>query len=198
MKEANRNLGGVKQKVGGLQDEIKRVQDENKELLHKLRFDCLTGAYNRMAFDEFLALEKNRFDRYRRPFSVIMFDIDHFKNINDSLGHLVGDKCLQECIRHIRPALRKNDILARFGGDEFVVLLPETNLDQAMETADKLRRTIEETEFYFRKKKLPLTISAGASEAAAEDPAAETVVNRADQALLEAKRMGKNTVRPAG
>ncbi|MFH1136104.1 MAG: diguanylate cyclase [Pseudomonadota bacterium] len=191
---AGRDLGGVKKKFGDVQDEIKRIQDENQVLMQKLRFDWLTGALNRLAFDEQIALEMSRFSRYKRPFSLIIFDLDYFKDINDGYGHSIGDKCLQAVVENIKPLLRGNDFLARFGGDEFVVLLPETGKAAGREVAEKIRQAIETTDYTVRGKKVPLTISSGVAEAQEDDASVEMLINRADKALYQAKAIGRNQV----
>ena len=194
MLAAGRDLGGVKKKFGDVQEEIKRIQDENQVLMQKLRFDWLTGAYNRLAFEEQISLEMSRFSRYKRVFSLVIFDLDYFKDINDSYGHSIGDKCLQAVVENIKPLLRHNDFLARFGGDEFVVLLPETGKNAARDVAEKIRQAIEMTDYTVRGKKVPLTISSGVSEAQEGDDSVERLVNRADKALYQAKAVGRNQV----
>ena len=190
----NRDLGNFRQSFDQIQEEVFRVQEENKSLLQKLMYDSLTGVYNRFAHEQHLTAEMNRYLRYKRPFSLIIMDLDNFKKINDTYGHLIGDKCLQETISSIKPALRKNDILARYGGDEFVIILPETNKDQGGQVAEKIRQTIEMTDFTIRGQKLPLTISLGITAVEEADLNQEAVFSRADQALFEAKRAGRNQI----
>ena len=185
--DVRRHFGDALEKV----DEAGRV---NSTLLEKLKFDGLTGAYNRIMYEEYLAAEMHRFHRYNRPFSLIIFDIDHFKLVNDGFGHSIGDRCLRQVIQNIRPILREKDILARYGGDEFVILLPEIQGDQCADVAEKVRRAIEEIEFTVRGQKLPLTISVGAAEARSGDDEVESILDRADQALYRSKREGRNRV----
>ena len=194
IKAASRDLGTVRNGFGSIQEEIKRVHAENQALMKKLRRDGLTGAYNRTAYEEHLADEFERMRRYERTFSLIIFDIDEFKSINDTFGHIVGDRCLREVARQVGDIIRQNDVLARYGGDEFVVLLPETNKLSGLEVAEKIRQRIEMTEFTFKGSILPMTISLGVTAAEPTDENVETVVHRADQAMYEAKRGGKNRI----
>ena len=97
--------------------------------------DPLTEVYNRRAYEKRLNEELQRYLRHQRPFSMLLLDVDHFKSINDQFGHAVGDLCLKEIIKRVRPLLRESDFLARFGGEEFVVLLPETERKAAMAVA---------------------------------------------------------------
>ncbi|MEW6266557.1 MAG: GGDEF domain-containing protein [Thermodesulfobacteriota bacterium] len=191
-KEADRELGGFKQKFANLQEELNRVEDENKNLMQKLQYDHLTGANSRMVGEEFITNEINRFQRYRRPFALMIFDIDHFKNINDAHGHNIGDKCLQEAVKRIRAILRQNDMIVRYGGDEFLVFLPEAGLDQGAEVAEKLRKAVELTDFTVRGQKIPVTISAGLTTVRESDRRLDQLISRADQALYQAKKAGRN------
>jgi diguanylate cyclase (GGDEF)-like protein len=192
--EAASELTGANQRFGGLHDEIKKVQDENRFLIQKLKHDALTGAFNRFAYEEYLANELDRFRRYQRPCALILFDLDFFKEVNDNFGHAIGDKCLKEVVAGIGPVLRKNDLLARYGGDEFMILLPETGARQATDVAEKIRRTIAATDFKVRGRKVPLTITCGVTEIRESDIDGETVFTRVDKALYQAKKAGRNRV----
>lgn len=108
--------------------------------------DSLTGAFNRRAYEED-GREYTRYRRYKSPYSFNVFDVDLFKGINDRFGHMVSDRCLQEIIKRVTPVLRDSDTLARYGGEEFVVILPETMIAGALEVAEKIRRTVEATDF---------------------------------------------------
>jgi diguanylate cyclase (GGDEF)-like protein len=180
---------------GTIQEEVARVQQENQELLEKLQTDCLTSAYNRVYYEKCLRNEFSRFQRYQRPFSLVVFDLDNFKRINDGFGHNIGDKCLIELAREVKSILRAGDPLIRYGGDEFVILLPETGLDQAVQVAEKIRESIQKTGFLVRGRPLPLTVSLGVAEVTGEDQDYKTVVDRADRALYLAKDSGRNQVK---
>ncbi|MBU1741923.1 MAG: diguanylate cyclase [Proteobacteria bacterium] len=181
-------------RLHGLQEELSRVEAEKKSLAHKLQFDPLTGAYTRSTFEDRLGQELDRFRRYQHPFSVIMFDVDHFKRVNDTYGHPIGDRCLREIIERVKPLLRRTDLVARYGGEEFIVILPETEKQQGAVAAEKLRSTIEATEFLVQGQRFPVTISLGVAEAGPLDFGPEDLVRRADKALYQAKEAGRNRV----
>lgn len=171
-----------------------RVIDKNKTLLEEIQRDSLTEILNRRSYEASLAAEFDRFTRYRKPFSVIFIDIDHFKNVNDHYGHDAGDRVLRAISRKVRDILRKPDIFARYGGEEFVVILPETALDNAVGVAHKIRALVEETVFEYEGDRVPVTISLGVTEAAPGDIEPEHIVQRADKLLYRAKQEGRNRV----
>jgi len=152
--------------------------------------DGLTEACNRRCLEdkleEYLTIAK----RYNRPLSVIMFDIDFFKHINDSYGHDVGDKVLKTIANIVSSNIRATDILARYGGEEFVIISPETTLEDAKALAEKLRKEIES--FLFEEG-FSITCSFGVTIAKPEDTK-ETILKRVDEALYKAKREGRNRV----
>ena len=188
-------LKRFRQHFGNIQGEVAKVQQENKELLEKLQTDCLTSAYNRVYYEKCLKNEFSRYKQYQRVFSLVVLDIDCFKQINDGFGHNIGDKCLQVLASEVKATLRASDPLIRYGGDEFVVLLPETGRDQAMQVAEKIRQTISTTNFMVRGQPLPLTISLGVAQVLEDDPDYKTVFDRADRALYQAKNAGRNQVK---
>ncbi|MCG8586228.1 MAG: diguanylate cyclase [Pirellulales bacterium] len=149
----------------------------------EVRTDPLTGLTNRRAMDESLENLFAMFGRYQTPFSVIIVDIDHFKRINDELGHLSGDRMLQQVARMLDDSARESDVVARYGGEEFVLLLPKAPLDRACVFADRIRASIEaETK---------MTISIGIA-AALDGDSPESILARADKALYGAKAAGRN------
>ena len=150
--------------------------------------------YNRRAYDKRIKEELQRFTRYGHPFSIVILDVDHFKSVNDLYGHAVGDLCLKEIIIRVQPMLRESDFLARFGGEEFVVLLPETERKGAGEAAEKIRQCIEKTEFLHRGDKVAITISLGVTQVTPDDQTPESLFTRVDQALYRAKNEGRNRV----
>lgn len=157
--------------------------------------DSLTGLYNRRGLFEIGNLEFSRSRRNNRPFSAVMIDIDHFKRINDLHGHVIGDQALQELAGHFRNITRDFDIVGRYGGEEFAILLSETDLNIAREVAERLRNTVENTPIHTEAGGLRLTISLGVAEyspSTIQD--LSTLIGRADQALYEAKRKGRNRV----
>jgi diguanylate cyclase (GGDEF)-like protein len=165
-----------------------------QELAQDLRFrattDPLTGLYNRAEFDEALASETGRSGRYKSPLALIMFDIDHFKQVNDAFGHQVGDEVLVQLSQTVSGNVRHTDVLARWGGEEFVILAPGLDGAAAFQAAEKIRRLISQTAFPTTGR---VTCSFGVAEHVKGDTA-ETLVARADGALYRAKMMGRNRV----
>jgi len=131
--------------------------------------------------------------RGRNSLSIIVCDVDHFKKINDTYGHIAGDKVLQLLSATLRKHLRQNDFIARYGGEEFVVLLPSTDCNEAAEVAELLRSKVEACPFNFRGQRVTITMSFGVSEFRALE-APETVFERTDKALYKAKESGRNRV----
>jgi len=173
---------------------ITSLKDRNRILLEQSSRDPLTGIYNRRVFNEHLVSEFERFKRYKAPFSIIFFDIDHFKNVNDTYGHDAGDRALKGIAKSTSGILRKVDVFARFGGEEFVIILYETELTHAMTVARKLRKLIAETRFEYKDSVVPITISIGVTEARETDTDADDIVKRADKLLYYAKQRGRNRV----
>lgn len=158
--------------------------------------DGLTGAANKRQLLEVLEREMGRHRRHARPLSLLIVDLDRFKAVNDALGHLAGDEVLRNLVRIVTPALRREDCLARFGGDEFALVLPETALEGARIVAEKVRRRVEEGPFTFEGLVLPVTASVGIAELAAEMLKPEDLIGAADARLFEAKRGGRNRMVP--
>jgi diguanylate cyclase (GGDEF)-like protein len=138
--------------------------------------------------------ELSRARRYRRALSLLMFDIDHFKKINDNYGHLAGDAVLAQLAAQVKNKIRREDVFARYGGEEFAILLPEIDLLNARKMGEKVRKLVEKADFRFEETRIPVTISLGVATAEAEDDAAG-VIKRADEFLYEAKNSGRNAVR---
>ncbi|MEZ4337377.1 MAG: diguanylate cyclase [Sandaracinaceae bacterium] len=157
--------------------------------------DGLTGINNKRYLMEALEREIPRARRHQRPLSVVMFDIDHFKSINDNYGHLAGDYVLKELATLVKGRLRPDDVLGRYGGEEFCAALPETNLPGAVSIAEDLRRRIEERRFVFEGEVIPVTVSLGCSELDGEMDVLQ-LIKAADEKLYDAKRGGRNRVCP--
>jgi diguanylate cyclase (GGDEF)-like protein len=138
--------------------------------------------------------EVARAKRYKRTFSLLMFDIDHFKHINDTFGHLAGDAILRQLGAVTLGRLRQNDVIARIGGEEFALITPEVGLDGASELAGKINRLIRDTRFEFEGTRVEVTVSVGVAEWQSHYDAAEDLFKAADEKLLEAKRLGRNRV----
>ncbi len=157
--------------------------------------DHLTGLYNRRHFDELLDHEYFRAHRYKRSLSLALVDIDHFKQINDTLGHPSGDLVLQQISNLFRKSIREVDIVARYGGEEFSLLLPDTSLEQAAILIERLRLSVQSHSFVTARHKIFLTVSAGVAALEEEEVSTkEVLVHRADESLLMAKRCGRNRV----
>ena len=165
-----------------------------KELKINAIYDNLTNCYNKKEILEFLNKFLSMFLRYHTsPFSTIMFDIDYFKKINDTYGHIAGDFVLKELALLVKSLMRKSDLCGRFGGEEFILILPETKLVGAMKFASRLKDEVEKYEFVFNNKKIPITISIGITSVGLSD-SVESLLSRVDGALYEAKRKGRNRI----
>ncbi len=156
--------------------------------------DELTGLYNRRGLFEIGRIEFARARRLEKPFSAIMVDIDHFKDVNDDFGHPVGDKVLQRMAGVFQQGLRSVDLVGRFGGEEFVILLSETDSTSAKEVAERLRIAVEQLSINIGKKKVSVTISVGVASFDKNSPDLNTLVARADQAMYVSKHKGRNRV----
>ena len=158
--------------------------------------DGLTGLYNRKYFFDLASAEFERTRRYEHPLSLIILDIDYFKDINDTYGHSFGDEVLKVVAHRCKTIVRNVDIIARFGGDEFIILLPETGLDDARLAAEKIRKTIgSQPVIIDNKTEVYLTISLGISSAGERIENIDGLFKKADQALYLAKEEGRNNVR---
>jgi diguanylate cyclase (GGDEF)-like protein len=160
--------------------------------------DGLTGCYNRTHTVELVEIELKRARRSRAPLSLMMFDIDHFKKLNDRYGHLGGDAVLMAVGKRLRQLLRGSDVKCRYGGEEFLVLLPETPLDGAHRVAETLRREFEDMRVSHRGEELAITASFGVTSALPLEADSQAIIGRADRALYRAKEQGRNCVQLAG
>lgn len=164
--------------------------------LMKAQRDPLTGVYNRAALNETLAREVELAHRHKNELSLIVIDIDHFKRINDTFGHSAGDCLLHGLVDRARSSIRRSDLLFRFGGEEFVVVLNNTDLKGATRLAERIRRAVEKEEFCCGGKTIRMTVSTGVASLREKDIEA-TLFARADQALYRAKTAGRNCTRAA-
>jgi diguanylate cyclase (GGDEF)-like protein/PAS domain S-box-containing protein len=167
--------------------ELKRMEENLKKLATR---DELTQAYNRTIFEELLSKEIEKFSRYSHPFSILLLDVDYFKKINDTYGHDTGDKVLETMSSIFRVSIRGFDSLIRWGGEEFLLIAPATDLEKAGLLADRLRKIIENQSFDTAGK---ITISLGVASFRSDDNK-NSIVKRADEALYVAKRNGRNRV----
>lgn len=163
---------------------------DSKELLRVSVTDSLTGIYNRTKFSAELIRRIDFCNRNNRPLSLIIFDIDNFKDVNDSHGHLIGDSVIQSTVSVIKKSIRSTDIFARWGGEEFVLLLSDTGIDKAMEMAERMRACIQNNKYNISEN---VTCSFGVV-ALKEDEEDESLMQRADNLLYIAKDKGKNVV----
>jgi len=178
---------------------IKRQKDElekkNTQLEHMVRTDMLTGLYNRMRFTEFVEMETARVKRTGENSSLIFMDLDHFKNVNDNYGHPSGDTVLKWIAGVIKGQLRSTDILARFGGEEFAILLPDTSVEGACKVAEKVRTAIENCSFPGKMENLKMTASFGVAPLNTDEVNSfQTAYKKADAALYRAKKGGRNRI----
>ena len=173
---------------------------ENKILSEMVAFDSLTGLHNRGYFDLRIHEEINRAKRHDHPLTLCFADIDHFKKVNDTYGHMFGDRVLREVAHHFKAVIRLPDFAARYGGEEFALVLPETPLDGGILVAERLRRAIESMKMtnpsVVNKNPEPLnfSVSIGVSNFPDDGSSPNDIINRADQALYKAKRKGRNRV----
>jgi diguanylate cyclase (GGDEF)-like protein len=156
--------------------------------------DGLTQAHVKRYLLEALEKEIIRARRHARDLSFIMFDIDHFKKINDFHGHLAGDFVLKELARIVQSRIRRDEVFARYGGEEFAIVLPETNLEGAKALADGLRERVEASRFTFQNEMINVTISIGVAMLGEQDRTSLDLIKHADAKLYEAKRTGRNKV----
>jgi len=166
----------------------------HEEIYRLMTMDALTQTHNRRYFNEALEREFNRSMRYRRALSLILFDIDHFKNINDTYGHVAGDSVLRQLAMVVKPRLRQQDVLARVGGEEFAVLLPEIDVAGARVAAEKIRKLVEGAHFLVDTKEFGCTVSVGVTTFDARVTSAAMLYEMADKSLYAAKTNGRNHV----
>ena len=174
----------------------KKVDDLEKELENarqSSREDFLTKLYNRRALDDFLEVKESEYARYGRSYCIVMFDIDHFKSVNDTYGHAAGDTVLAAFANILKKASRTVDIVGRYGGEEFMTILSETDDAGAVVFAEKVRKQIEITKFMFQNERIDVTVSAGVSERS-RFPSMVSATKFADDKLYDAKRNGRNRV----
>lgn len=166
----------------------------HEEIYRLTTVDGLTQIYNKRYFLEALERELSRAHRYHRDLSLILFDLDHFKAINDGHGHLAGDSVLQQVSSALKARIRREDILARYGGEEFAIVLPEINLTNALVFAEKIRKLIEKTAFKFEQHRIPVTASIGVAAVSPTMQSTDEFIQVADGKLYQAKQEGRNRV----
>ncbi|MDP2560443.1 GGDEF domain-containing protein [Psychrobium sp. 1_MG-2023] len=178
----------------GMQRLLKYTRDQHKELQHQAERDTLTSLFVRRPFMKRSQLNFDKFKQGQQRLSLLLLDIDYFKNVNTNYGHSGGDMVLKKLAQHLTNEIRFNDVIARWGGEEFIVLLPECELPQAKKVAEKLRATTQNLLIPAHNKQIKITISIGVTEACSSDQSIETVIERADKHLYLAKERGRNQV----
>ena len=174
---------------------VMQLESQSRILAHLAAFDDLTGLYNRRSLAGAIEAGCQRAREHRHHLAVLMLDLDHFKQVNDQHGHAVGDAVLKEFAARLSTAVRDSDLVGRHGGEEFVVMLPDTDADAAMAVAERIRGAIGATLFAGNSGPIAVTVSIGASTLAAGESAAPCqLLEEADRALYEAKRAGRNRV----
>lgn len=187
----NQRYQELMQKVDQMELETSKARARMQEEQLRARTDPLTGLPNRIEYERHLSSEIQRWQRYQTRFSLAVGDIDFFKRINDQLGHLAGDRVLMLVAKVLRQNLRASDFIARFGGEEFVILFPSTGAEDALAATEKLRLAVEGSPFNYKGKPVEVTLSFGVAEIQDGDDA-ESLFSRADKALYRAKEQGRN------
>ena len=190
----------LESKIVGMSNKIKLLEEHAKELeatIHKKHMeaitDPLTGLYNRAAYVQALEKAWMKWEQEKIVSTMLVWDIDHFKMINDRHGHAAGDKVLQSVARKLEAGVRKGDMLARFGGEEFVMLLVDKSLDEGAQLAERIRQIISSTDFTYKNQALHVTISCGVASFVGKDTPT-SLFERADKALYRAKHNGRDRV----
>lgn len=171
----------------GLRNAMERLRENSNR-------DGLTGIYNRHYLEQRLLTEFDRSKRYGGHFSFMLFDLDHFKKVNDTYGHLAGDAVLCAVSQRVNSLLRIVDVLGRYGGEEFGVILPSINLEGTVVVAEKIRQIVAQTPVIYKGTAIPITVSIGVTEFKAETPNYEHLIHCADVALYFGKKNGRNQV----
>lgn len=192
----SKDLKSHNDKVVQMGSKIAALEEELAQATHASREDFLTKLYNKRALDEFMGHKEADFERHGRSYCIAMFDLDHFKQVNDTYGHDAGDMILRAFARILKDEGRTNDIVGRFGGEEFMVILGDTTLDGAKKFANKVREHVEEAHFMYQEKRIKLSVSVGVAQRD-EYASLNTTIKGADEQLYKAKKKGRNRVEPA-
>lgn len=173
---------------------IKKRKEKEEEIIYLNYHDFLTDLYNRRYFMEAGKKEIERVNRYEEPLSLMMVDIDHFKKVNDTYGHIAGDSILKRLGVILKESVRDVDIVGRLGGEEFGIILPETTLNDAKQVAERVREDIDDSTFEFKQSNISITVSIGIATYNKNNPNIDNMLHKADDALYEAKNRGRNCV----
>ncbi|WP_409498159.1 GGDEF domain-containing protein [Pseudomonas fragi] len=194
--EVSAHLQGLAERIAQMEQQAQDYREHLEEQRQKALIDPLTGLPNRAAWGERLQHEVEQWQNHGKPLLIAMLDLDHFKRINDGYGHLAGDKVLKIIAAQLRKHLRPVDFIARFGGEEFVLLMPDTPLAAGVQGVERLRAAIEACPFHFKGEPVTITLSIGVSAFRPGDRS-DQVLKRADEALYQAKHRGRNCVETA-
>ncbi len=189
----NSELMTLKTRIKKAHTEVKRYKKRAKHLELEANTDPLTNIPNRRSLNAKLTDEYERFKRYKAPCSILLLDLDKFKSINDSFGHSTGDSVLVKIAYILKKNIRACDFIGRFGGEEFLIILPQTELDDALQIAEKLRKIIDKSKFYYQNEQVHVAVSIGVTHFI-EDDSVKVAFERADLALYAAKKTGRNKV----
>ncbi|WP_457743235.1 GGDEF domain-containing protein [Sulfurimonas sp.] len=189
----SRDLKGHSREVEALSNKVHNLEKELEEAKKESKEDFLTKLYNKRALDESMKIKEAEYKRYGRNFSVVMFDIDLFKKVNDTYGHEAGDAVLTAFAKILKQDCRTVDIVGRFGGEEFLAILSNTDTQGGAIFAQKVREHVEKARFMYQRKRISVTVSAGVSERA-KHISLDATVNAADEYLYQAKKNGRNRV----
>jgi diguanylate cyclase (GGDEF)-like protein len=186
LNEQNDQVKKLSKKIESLEKELEAAKAESKE-------DFLTKVYNKRALDEFMGIKEAEFIRYDHNYSIVMLDIDHFKAVNDNYGHDAGDLVLSAFAKILKKEAREVDIIGRFGGEEFMAILSETDLKGAVIFAEKVRKHIQKAKFMYKGERIDVTVSCGAAERK-RNSSLDTTIKTSDSNLYKAKNNGRNQV----
>lgn len=189
-------LIAARKQVEESEEKIRQLETELEQASEKVREDHLTGALNRRGLNDVMEREFSRADRSNSPLCLAMLDLDHFKKLNDTYGHQAGDEALLHLVHVVKEILRPSDVIARFGGEEFVILLPDTPHDEAIKVMTRLQRDLTKKFFLHNNERVLITFSAGVALRRPSE-SGESVIERADKAVYKAKESGRNRVEPA-
>jgi diguanylate cyclase (GGDEF)-like protein len=192
-KDLSSDLNEHNDQVKKLSKRIEKLEKELDEARAESKEDFLTKLYNKRALDELLGVKEAEFNRHGHNYSIVMLDIDHFKSVNDKFGHDAGDLVLSAFAKILKKEARTVDIIGRFGGEEFMALLCETDMEGAVVFAEKVRKHVEKAKFMYKNERITVTVSAGLSERE-RNVSLESTIKNADQNLYKAKRNGRNQV----
>ena len=189
--QSQKEIIELNQRIQTMEQETTVLRESAEKSRNLALKDALTGIWNRQALNEILDKEFARWQRYQSPLSIVIWDVDFFKRVNDNYGHAAGDKVLRTIARIFQKATRDADFIARFGGEEFMGIFPETRLEDALTLANKIREKVELSKFHYEDKRVFVTASAGLATFRPGD-SIDDVFKRADKALYQAKQGGRN------